>query len=79
MFILQNWYSKNRALRLEVSRIIDLLRMHNVDLAAGYINTAENVLADALSRVVNEQKIRLDDRFVEYLSRSGLTDRVITH
>ena len=79
MFILQNWYSKNRALRLEVSRIIDLLRMHNVDLAARYINTAENVLADALSRVVNEQKIRLDDRFVEYLSRSGLTDRVITH
>ncbi len=79
MFILQNWYSKNRALRLEVSRIIDLLRMHNVDLAARYINTAENVLADALSRVVNEQKIRLDDRFVEYLSRSGLTDHVITH
>ena len=79
MFIFQNWYSKNRALRLEVSRIIDLLCMHNVDLAARYINTAENVLADALSRVVNEQKIRLDDRFVEYLSRSGLTDRVITH
>jgi hypothetical protein len=28
--------------------------VNNVDLAAMYINTTEKVLADALSRVVNE-------------------------
>jgi hypothetical protein len=54
MYILQNWYSRNAKLRDEVSRIIDILRVNNVDLAAMYINTTENVLADALSRIVNE-------------------------
>lgn len=44
-------------------RIIDLLRMHNVDLAARYINTAENVLADALSRTIDERKLCLDETF----------------
>lgn len=79
MYILQKWYSKNKALRLEVSRIIDLLRLHNVDLAAQYINTAENVLADALSRAVDEKKVWLTDEFLDALKKKSLVRDVITH
>lgn len=62
MYILQNFYSRNVKLRDEVSRIIDLLRTHHIDLASMYINTAENVLADNLSRAVDEQRIELDEK-----------------
>ena len=67
MYILQNWYSRNKALRLEVCRIVDLLRMHHIDLAARYINTTENVLADMLSRVVDEKKVVLSDDVLNLL------------
>jgi hypothetical protein len=64
MYIIQNWYSRNRKLRLEVQRIIDILRINKVDLAALYINTTENVLADALSRVVQEHLVVVEEMFL---------------
>ena len=79
MFMLQKWYSKNKALRLEVCRIIDILRENNVDLAAYYINTAENVLADALSRVVDEKRISLCTKFVDLCMKEGLIDKIVSH
>lgn len=48
-------------------RIIDILKNYNVDLAALYINTTENVLADALSRVIEEHIVGLEDYFLRSL------------
>ena len=39
---------------MELRRILDLVRVHAIDLVAMYIASAENVLADELSRLVNE-------------------------
>ncbi len=50
-----------------------------MDLAARYINTAENVLADALSRVVDEKKVCLKDECLEIWKKEGLIDTVISH
>ena len=54
MYILQNWYSRSAELMSEVRRIVDLVHAHSIDLAVTYISTNENLLADALSRTVEE-------------------------
>ena len=54
MYIIQIWYSCSAELRSEVRRIVDLVRAHSIDLAVTYISTNENLLADALSRTVEE-------------------------
>lgn len=54
MYILQAWYSRSADMRKEVGRIVDLVRKYHIDLAATYISTHENLLADALSRTVEE-------------------------
>ena len=61
MYILQNWYSRSAELRSEVHRIVDLVRAHSIDLAVTYINTNKNLLADAISRTIEEHVIILDE------------------
>jgi hypothetical protein len=61
MYILQNWYSRSAELRSEARRIVDLVRAHSIDLAVTYINTNENLLADAISRTIEEHVIILDE------------------
>ena len=51
MHMLQNMYSRSEDLRGIISSILKILEAHEIDLAALWISTTENVLADRLSRL----------------------------
>jgi hypothetical protein len=66
--IITNWYSKSGALRALVAAILGHARAKHIDLTAMWISTTENLVADQLSRMIDEYKLRLRDTVYRHLS-----------
>lgn len=69
MHLITNWYTKSSNLRMELRRILDLVRENDIDLISVYINTLKNCLADDLSRLVEEKVLMLEGKPLGHLRK----------
>lgn len=69
MHLITNWYTKSSNLRMELRRILDLVRENDIDLISVYINTLQNCLADDLSRLVEEKVLMLEGKPLGHLRK----------
>jgi hypothetical protein len=72
--MLSSWYSKSPELRALLSSILAICKQNSIDVLAMWLSSSENLLADKLSRLVNEYVLRLSSgAFTHFSNILGFT------